>query len=248
MTVRKRDMIRSLAQQIIGAAFRPSDDNISVILPGLLLSSAAAAQDPSNLHRYGVTHVLNVGGSLPPEIIAQRSPRPPPQLQQGRTSLDAKSFQKRMLPGQRVFGSQSIPKERRAQAIVPTSVPVVGTSRQSKRTPQIAYRYIDILDTPWSDIAHHFGHSAKFIHDARQSGGVVLVHCQAGVSRSPTVIANYLMTHQNASLEQALTHLKRRRSIVAPNDGFLQQLRAQEKKLLSKGSLARSPKPLRLSP
>ena len=58
----------------------------------------------------------------------------------------------------------------------------------------------------------------------RQSNGKVLVHCQAGVSRSATICLAYLMYHKELGLEQAYDFLKARRSVIAPNLNFMQQL------------------------
>jgi atypical dual specificity phosphatase len=58
-----------------------------------------------------------------------------------------------------------------------------------------------------------------------QRGARVLVHCQKGMSRSASIAAAFLIAHRNMSLDVALRTLKTRRAIVAPNRGFLQQLR-----------------------
>lgn len=66
--------------------------------------------------------------------------------------------------------------------------------------------------------AHHFIQSARELH------GVVLVHCQAGVSRSAALVAAYLMKQYGLSLKEAITYLKQRKANVCPNPGFLKQL------------------------
>ena len=60
-------------------------------------------------------------------------------------------------------------------------------------------------------------------------GGVVLVHCVAGVSRSATICLAYLVSHNHMSLQQAWQHVKKVRPWVKPNKGFLQQLSDWEK-------------------
>jgi len=59
---------------------------------------------------------------------------------------------------------------------------------------------------------------------ARCIGGKVLVHCQAGVSRSPTLVMAYLMARYGRSMMETFQLVKHRRPIVAPNFNFLGQL------------------------
>eukprot|EP00455_Lapot_gusevi_P038253 TRINITY_DN4285_c0_g1_i2.p2 TRINITY_DN4285_c0_g1~~TRINITY_DN4285_c0_g1_i2.p2 ORF type:complete len:195 (-),score=0.28 TRINITY_DN4285_c0_g1_i2:270-854(-) len=73
--------------------------------------------------------------------------------------------------------------------------------------------------------------SIKFIENGLASGYSVLVHCQQGVSRSATIVIAYLMKTKNWSLIEAYSHLRRIRSQVKPNEGFLRQLARWEKVL-----------------
>lgn len=63
---------------------------------------------------------------------------------------------------------------------------------------------------------------------------VVLVHCSAAVSRSPSVLAGYLMKSRNMSLFDALGLLVRARPSVSPNPGFVGQLRSLEEALFGR--------------
>lgn len=63
----------------------------------------------------------------------------------------------------------------------------------------------------------------EFIHEQRNRTNV-LVHCIAGVSRSPTVVAYYLMCLRGWSFEQALAEIRLKRPIVKPRKAFIEQL------------------------
>jgi len=56
----------------------------------------------------------------------------------------------------------------------------------------------------------------------------ILVHCNAGVSRAPTVVILYLMLEESYSFHDAFNLVKKVRPCVQPNSGFLQQLKAKE--------------------
>jgi len=69
-----------------------------------------------------------------------------------------------------------------------------------------------------------------FIREAVASNpnAKVLVHCKAGISRSSTVVAAYLMQEQRMSLRAGLALIIQKREQAYPNPGFLEQLKAME--------------------
>lgn len=64
--------------------------------------------------------------------------------------------------------------------------------------------------------------------DERAKGGKVLVHCQAGVSRSATICIAYVMTHYGMGLEEAFDFVRARRSHISPHLNFMRQLQEYE--------------------
>ncbi|GAB6031078.1 hypothetical protein CHUAL_007889 [Chamberlinius hualienensis] len=97
--------------------------------------------------------------------------------------------------------------------------------------PTLDYIRVAIEDSPTANIAFHFDEIADKINCVRLCGGKTLVHCVAGVSRSASLCISYLMKYQKMSLMQAYHHVKDRRPIVRPNNGFFRQLIEYEKKL-----------------
>lgn len=60
--------------------------------------------------------------------------------------------------------------------------------------------------------------------NVKNSGGRVLVHCQAGISRSATICLAYLIGRLRFRLDEAYEFVKKRRSIISPNFNFMGQL------------------------
>ena len=52
----------------------------------------------------------------------------------------------------------------------------------------------------------------------------MLVHCLGGISRSATIVAAYLMYHDNLTVDEALAYIMKIRN-VKPNKYFVDQLR-----------------------
>lgn len=91
-------------------------------------------------------------------------------------------------------------------------------------TDQLHYKTIQILDIPETDIRTYVDECSVFIQQAKQQDGVVLVHCNAGVSRSVSVVIGYLMKQERLSFTEAFNQVKSVRPSARPNPGFYQQL------------------------
>lgn len=59
---------------------------------------------------------------------------------------------------------------------------------------------------------------ADSIHKSLMEGKNVCVHCAAGISRSPAVVANYLMAYHK--IPNPIRYIKNFRHVVRPNPGF----------------------------
>lgn len=95
----------------------------------------------------------------------------------------------------------------------------------------ISFLHIPSLDTPSQDLSKYFDLVYDFIDAYHKAGRKVLVHCHAGISRSSTLLASYLMRKYKLRANEAVQLLKSKRGIVDPNPGFLKQLRAHEQSL-----------------
>ncbi|XP_067944186.1 dual specificity protein phosphatase 22-like isoform X2 [Watersipora subatra] len=83
---------------------------------------------------------------------------------------------------------------------------------------------IDINDNTSESISPHFLRCIEFIHRARAKGGSVLVHCMAGVSRSVTITAAYILAISDLNWREVLSCIRAARSVANPNFGFQHQL------------------------
>lgn len=89
----------------------------------------------------------------------------------------------------------------------------------------VEYFFVFIDDHESEPIHLEFKGCIDFIS---KTEGSVLVHCMAGISRSATIVIAYLMSENQMSFSDAYAYVKKRRSIVRPNSGFLRQLREFE--------------------
>ncbi|KAG7454955.1 dual specificity protein phosphatase 19 [Solea senegalensis] len=88
------------------------------------------------------------------------------------------------------------------------------------------YKTVSILDQPDADLLLHVQDCCDFIQQAHTEKGVVLVHCNTGVSRAPSVVIAYLMSCDGRSFDDALSLVRSARPASSPNPGFLDQLKS----------------------
>lgn len=90
----------------------------------------------------------------------------------------------------------------------------------------VVHEFIECLDLPETDLRREILQSAcEFINKAKRVGGKVLVHCNAGVSRSASLVIGYLMLQCGYGFEDAFSLVKSKRECIQPNVGFLRQLK-----------------------
>ena len=93
-------------------------------------------------------------------------------------------------------------------------------------------------DDPAEPISRFFPQMAAVIADAVARKQPILIHCAAGMSRSVTIVAAYLIADQGlkrvgdylcndvppCSVANAIALIKNKRPFAAPNRGFMRQL------------------------
>ncbi|XP_015605613.1 serine/threonine/tyrosine-interacting protein isoform X2 [Cephus cinctus] len=90
------------------------------------------------------------------------------------------------------------------------------------------YLILDIADTATENIIQHFQRVKTFIDESLKSGGQVLVHGNAGISRSAALVLAYVMETYGLTQTEAYAIVQQRRFCINPNEGFMAQLREYE--------------------
>src|SRR5271155_2059323 len=99
---------------------------------------------------------------------------------------------------------------------------VNATAEEENFFPQkFVYYRVPLYDKTSERVAPYFDEFIEFISSAHASGGVVLIHCQEGISRSATLALAYRMLTEHISLGKAFTDIKLVRPEAEPNPGFL---------------------------
>lgn len=93
---------------------------------------------------------------------------------------------------------------------------------------------VPVPDLPSARLGDHFDRVAERIHGNRAGG--TLVHCAAGMSRSPALVMAYLMRYRGVTLRQAHRWVQDIRP-VRLNSGFWEQLLQYERRLYGKNTV-----------
>ncbi|XP_060889754.1 dual specificity protein phosphatase 18 isoform X1 [Labrus mixtus] len=101
--------------------------------------------------------------------------------------------------------------------------------------PGVEFVRVPVSDLPSARLGDHFDRVAERIH-GNHAGGT-LVHCAAGMSRSPALVMAYLMRFRGVTLCRAHRWVQESRPYVRLNAGFWEQLLRYERKLYGKNTV-----------
>ncbi|KAM9577773.1 LOW QUALITY PROTEIN: serine/threonine/tyrosine-interacting protein-like [Trichechus inunguis] len=94
------------------------------------------------------------------------------------------------------------------------------------------YLVLDIADNPVDDTTLFFPN--EFIDGSLQTGGKVLVHGNAGISRSAAFVIAYIIETFGMKYRDAFAYVQERRFCINPNTEFVHQLQEYEAIYLAK--------------
>lgn len=90
----------------------------------------------------------------------------------------------------------------------------------------IEIHFIKLEDSETEDLIKILPDALRYIQIAVNRQEKILIHCNAGVSRSGSVLIAYLMASLKINFREALNLAQAKRACISPNSGFTQQLRS----------------------
>jgi protein tyrosine phosphatase len=76
------------------------------------------------------------------------------------------------------------------------------------------YKQLLIYDNPTYDISIHFDDIHQYISKNLAKNKNILLHCNAGVSRSPTILISFLIKSKIMTLDDAIIFVKNKRPCI----------------------------------
>lgn len=101
----------------------------------------------------------------------------------------------------------------------------------------VKHKHFPMCDHGKTDIKRVLLSVSEFIREGQEDGNNVLIHCQSGQNRSPSLILAHLMKNQNKTLWRLHRELKILRPIVHINASYAKQLLNLEKEIFHENSL-----------
>lgn len=85
----------------------------------------------------------------------------------------------------------------------------------------IRHKILLARDVPDYPIKDDFIEAVHFIKKGFEKHRGVLIHCKAGISRSPTIVIAFLMLLYKLKLLDAYSIVHKKRVYICPNEGFV---------------------------
>ena len=101
---------------------------------------------------------------------------------------------------------------------------VAGECKNKNLPKDIKELHFDIKDYENFELYDYFDEANEFINKCRLEGGVLLVHCKYGISRSASFIIAYLIKYMRYTVDYAFNFVFQKRNQIKPNEGFMRQL------------------------
>ncbi|KAM7194183.1 Protein-tyrosine phosphatase-like protein [Naviculisporaceae sp. PSN 640] len=192
---------------------------LSCILPNeLYLAPVSVTGNADLLKREGITHVISIG----------KNPV---------TRIDGITYHKLGLLDNE--DADLLPVVDKVCEILDAFFPPVPTARENKGPPGQEAEEEDVKELPGPEDGEEMtkakGTEQENTEEESRDQGKsrVLIHCSAAISRSPAVMAGYLIKSRGMSLRESLEVVVNAREAVSPNVGFLKQLCEVEREVFA---------------
>mmetsp|Transcript_20766 Transcript_20766/g.42239 ORF Transcript_20766/g.42239 Transcript_20766/m.42239 type:complete len:184 (-) Transcript_20766:82-633(-) len=118
------------------------------------------------------------------------------------------------------------------QAVGVTHVLIVRSTLERRLDPKFPqlfqYHVVEVPEGPTENLILYFTECNRNINAALQSGGKILVHCNAGLSRSAAVVVAYVMESLRMPFVDAIQHVQSKRCCIHISEALHNQLREFE--------------------
>ena len=92
----------------------------------------------------------------------------------------------------------------------------LGELEAAYRRRGVVFRRVPIVDMNERDLSERLPEAVDALHELASAGHTVLLHCNAGVNRAPSVAIAYLCSHRGMTLDEAFDLVKERRGYCLP--------------------------------
>jgi len=121
-------------------------------------------------------------------------------------------------------------REGRLKELGITHILMVASGHQHP-VPNCKLLTVPMADNGNTNLYDIMDRTFKFIKEGQSFSNKLLVHCNLGQNRSPTLVIAWLMQECKKSLHDAYTFVKEKRDLVQPHTEYIQQLRILDKQL-----------------
>lgn len=136
-----------------------------------------------------------------------------------------------ILPDFLYLGSQDAVMQKNVKKYQLTDILSVGIQTpayDNSSSSIVRTHFVECLDLPETQLNPIVRQTNQILNSVHSRRGKVLVHCNAGVSRSSTICIVYLMFERKMCFDSAYALVKSKRECIRPNDGFLKQLKQMD--------------------
>lgn len=108
-----------------------------------------------------------------------------------------------------------------------THIVLAGKDMIALHPHKFEYKILPLYDSPYLKLRKFFDDANKFINQSLEKSkeNKILIHCASGISRSVSIAIGYFIGNCGMKYDEALMHVKNKRKIAKPNQGFEKDLR-----------------------